>query len=93
MRRMEEESRRMREIADRLTEMEYGLAGLRARNDRALHYLRRELEGMARECRDSRDGWAEATRRAESLLAAIHGDLNDAAPGDQADDDQGNDDS
>lgn|GEM_PF-6707963 len=66
-----DDSRRMIEIADRLAEMERGLESLRARNDRVLHYLHRELKALTEECRGHRDAWTEVTLRAESLLVTL----------------------
>ncbi|MHB0980711.1 MAG: hypothetical protein ACYC5Q_11715 [Thermoleophilia bacterium] len=72
-----DDSRRLLEIEDRLGEMTYALAGLRARGDRALHYLRKELEEMVAECTEQRDGWVAATARAEALLAGLEAEAGD----------------
>lgn len=69
-----DDSRRLLEIEDRLGEMTYALAGLRARGDQTVRYLRRELEDLIEECRRRRDSWAAVTARAEALLADMETD-------------------
>lgn len=67
---MDDSSRKL-EIEDRLAEMELGLPGLLSRNDRAVLYLERELNGLLRECRTQRDAWTVLSKRAEALQAIV----------------------
>ena len=66
-----EDLRRLTEYEDRLAEVEHALPGLQARPGDAARYLRKEIERLTEECRETRDRWADVTRRAERVLSLL----------------------
>ena len=73
-----DDSQRRLQIEDRLAEMEHGLPGLLARNDRAVRYLSQELRNLVEESRGHRHSWTRLNERAEALLADVDAALREA---------------